>query len=40
VLIVDDFEFIITVVNDASQVILQKKEAKQEELYDRIEVEL
>jgi ornithine cyclodeaminase/alanine dehydrogenase-like protein (mu-crystallin family) len=40
VLTVDDFDFIITVVADASQDILQKHEAKQEEMYDRIEVEL
>jgi hypothetical protein len=40
VLTVDDFDFIIAAVNDASQEILQKHEAKQEEMYDRIEVEL
>jgi hypothetical protein len=40
VLTVDDFDFIIAVVNDASQEILQKQEAKKEEMYDRIEVEL
>jgi hypothetical protein len=40
VLTVDDFDFIIAAVNDASQEILQKQEAKQEEMYDRIEVEL
>jgi hypothetical protein len=39
-LMVDDFDFIIAVVADASQDILQKHEAKQEEMYDRIEVEL
>jgi hypothetical protein len=37
---VDDFDFIIAAVADASQDILQKHEAKQEEMYDRIEVEL
>jgi hypothetical protein len=40
VLTIDDFDFIIVVVNDASQEILQKQEAKQEEMYDRIEAEL
>ena len=39
-LIVNDFDFIIAVVIDASQDILQKHEAKHEEMYDRIEVEL
>jgi hypothetical protein len=39
-LTVDDFNFIIVAVVDASQDILQKHEAKQEEMYDRIEVEL
>jgi hypothetical protein len=39
-LTVYDFNFIITVVADASQEILQKHEAKQEVMYDRIEVEL
>jgi hypothetical protein len=39
-LTVDDFDFIIAVVADASQDVLQKHEAKQEEMYDRIEVEL
>jgi hypothetical protein len=39
-LTVDDFDFIIVAVADASQDILQKHEAKQEEVYDRIEVEL
>jgi phosphoribosylanthranilate isomerase len=40
VLTIDDFDFIIAAVNDASQEILQKHEAKQEEMYDRVEVEL
>jgi hypothetical protein len=39
-LTVDDFDFIIVAVADASQDILQKHEAKQEDMYDRIEVEL
>jgi hypothetical protein len=40
VLIVYDFNFIITAIANASQDILQKHEAKQEEMYDKIEVEL
>jgi hypothetical protein len=40
VLTVNDFDFIIAAVNDASQEILQKQESKQEETYDIIEVEL
>jgi hypothetical protein len=40
VLTIDDFEFIITAIADALQDILQKHEAKKEEMYDRIEVEL
>jgi hypothetical protein len=40
VLIVDDFDFIIAAIADPSQDILQKHESKQEEMYDRIEVEL
>jgi hypothetical protein len=40
VLTVDDFDFIIAVVADASQDILQKHESKQEEMYDKVEVEL
>jgi hypothetical protein len=39
-LIVNDFDFIITAVNDSSQEILQKQESKQEDMYDRIEFEL
>jgi hypothetical protein len=38
VLTVDDFDFIITTLNDASMEIVEKQEAKQEEMYDRIEV--
>jgi hypothetical protein len=37
---VDDFDFIIAAVSDASKDILQKTEAKQEAMYDRIETEL
>jgi hypothetical protein len=40
VLTVDDFDFIIATVADASHDILHKKEAKHEEMYDRIEFEL
>ena len=40
VLNVDDFDFIIADVAYASQDILQKHEAKKEEMYERIEVEL
>jgi hypothetical protein len=39
-LTIDDFDFIITTVNDASQEILQKHEAKEEEMYNRVKVEL
>jgi hypothetical protein len=37
---VDDFNFIIAVVSDASEDILQRNEAKQETMYERIEAEL
>jgi hypothetical protein len=36
----DDFEFIIATLNDSSLEIVEKQGAKQEELYDRIQVEL
>ena len=36
----DDFDFIIAALNDASLKIMEKQEAKQEEMYDRIEVKL
>jgi hypothetical protein len=36
----DDFDFIIAALNDASQEIAEKQEAKQEEMYNRIEVKL
>jgi hypothetical protein len=39
VLTTDDFEFIIIALNDASLEIVEKKEAKKEEMYDRIKVE-
>jgi len=37
---VDDFDFIIAVVSYSSEDILQRNEAKQEAMYDRIETEL
>ena len=37
---VDDFNFIISVVGDASEEIFQRNEEKQESMYDRIEAEL
>jgi hypothetical protein len=40
VLTSDDFDFIIAALNDASLEIAEKQGAKQEEMYDRIEVEL
>jgi hypothetical protein len=40
ILTLDDFNFIITSVSDASQDLLQNTEAKQESMYDRIEAEL
>jgi hypothetical protein len=40
VLMVDDFEFIIVVVSDASEYILQKIKARQEVVYERIEAKL
>jgi hypothetical protein len=36
----NDFEFIIAALNDASLEIVEKEGAKQEEMYDRIEVKL
>jgi hypothetical protein len=36
----DDFNFIIATVNDASHEILEKQEEKQEKMYNRIEIEL
>jgi hypothetical protein len=40
VLTVDDIQLIITVVEDASEDILQRHEAKKETLYDKIKKEL
>jgi hypothetical protein len=40
VLTSNDFDFLIVALNDASMEIAEKKEAKQEEIYDRIGVEL
>jgi len=40
VLTMDDIQLIITVVEDASEDILQRYEVKKETLYDRIEKEL
>jgi hypothetical protein len=36
----DDFDFIIAALNNASLEIVEKQMAKQEEMYDRIEVKL
>jgi hypothetical protein len=36
----NDFNFIIAALNDASPEIVKKQEAKQEEMYNKIEVEL
>jgi hypothetical protein len=36
----NDFKFIIATLNDASLEIAEKQEAKQEDMYNRIEVEL
>jgi hypothetical protein len=40
VLTLDDFDFIMEAVSDASEDILQRNEAKQETMYENIEVEL
>jgi hypothetical protein len=40
VLTSDDFNFIIESLNDASLEIAEKQEAKKEDMYNRIEVEL
>jgi hypothetical protein len=40
VLMLDDFDFIIAVVSDASQDIMQNTEAKQATMYEKIETEL
>ena len=39
VLTSDDLDFLITTLQDASLEIVEKQEAKQEEMYDRIEIE-
>ena len=36
----DDFDFLIAALQDALLEITEKQEAKQEEMYDRIETEL
>jgi hypothetical protein len=36
----DDFDFIVVALNDVSLEIVEKKEAKQEEVFNRIKVEL
>jgi hypothetical protein len=36
----DDFNFIIVAMNDASQEILEKQDAKQEQMYNHINIEL
>jgi hypothetical protein len=38
-LTIDDFDFIIEALNDASLDIVEKKEAKNKEMYDRLKVE-
>jgi len=40
VLTSDEFDFLIEALQDASLEITEKQEAKQEEMYDRIETEL
>jgi hypothetical protein len=40
VLTTNDFDFIIAALNNALQEILEKQEAKKEEMYDKIEVKL
>ena len=39
-LTLDDFDFIIAMVNDASKEIIEKQEAKHEKMYNYIEIEL
>jgi hypothetical protein len=39
-LMLDDFDFIVAVVNDASKEIIEKKEAKKEQMYIQIEIVL
>jgi hypothetical protein len=40
VLTYDDFYFLIATLQDASLEIVEKQEAKQEDIYDQIETEL
>jgi hypothetical protein len=39
-LTLDDFNFIIAAMNDASQEVLEKQKEKQEEMYNLIDIEL
>jgi len=39
-LTLDDFNFIIAVVNDASQEVSERQEVKQEQMYNHIDIEL
>jgi hypothetical protein len=39
-LTLDDFDFIVAVVNDASKEIIEKQEVKQEQMYSHIEIAL
>jgi hypothetical protein len=39
VLATDEFDFIIASLNDASLEIMEKQEAKKEEIYEKIKVE-
>jgi hypothetical protein len=39
-LTLDEFDFIVAVVNDASKEIIEKQEAKQEQMYSQIEIAL
>jgi hypothetical protein len=39
-LTLDDFDFIVAVVNDDSKEIIEKQEVNQEQMYNRIEIEL
>jgi hypothetical protein len=36
----DDFDFIVVVVNDASKEIIENQEVKQEQMYSQIEIML
>jgi hypothetical protein len=39
-LMLDDFEFIVAIVNDASKEIIENQEVKQEKMYSQIEIVL